>query len=305
MPHVEPSSNIGTVICASRRYIDVKIPPDTFVAAIAESKALDIVAGDHIEYDRMNGQYVVKKVLPRKNCLMRCYRKAEKKLAANLDLALVVCAMYPLFNTAFIDRIIVAATAENIDFALIVNKEDLDNSETQEFLKIYRDLGIKMMLVSALTGNGMQQIYDLTQQAELKIITLAGVSGVGKSTILNKLVPMAGSKTKDVSVRTGQGRQTTSQSYAHTLKRENKEDLLIIDLPGLSNFGLTHIHRESVKLYFKEFLNFQEKCQYNDCFHLREPNCAVKDAVASKEISQSRYQSYIEIIEEIDEAKEY
>ncbi len=295
----------ATVICASRRYIDIKISADVCVSAIAESKANDIVAGDEVEYEKSNSQYIVKKVLPRKNCLIRCYRKTEKKLAANLDLILIVGAIAPLFNTSFIDRLIAAAQSENIECLLLVNKSDLKSAETEQLLQIYKKIGIKILEISALNGTGFDSLLSVISNPEIKKITLAGISGVGKSTILNRLVPLAKSRTNDVSLRTGQGKQTTSQSYAHTYKRENAEDLLIIDLPGLSNFGVTNLDKQSVKLFFSEFIEFQDKCQYRDCSHIKELNCSVKDAVEKEIISASRYDSYLEIIKEIDDAREY
>jgi ribosome biogenesis GTPase len=295
----------ATVISASRRYVDLKLADGDIIPAMAESKAIDIVAGDEVECDNSSGQYIVKKVLDRKNCLLRCYRKAEKKLAANVDLVLIVTAMHPLFNTAFIDRLIAASTAEKIEFAIILNKYDLELNETADLLKIYKDLNIPIIYLSALKGSGFDDLKTLLSRPEIKKAALAGISGVGKTTILNRLIPETESRTANVSERTGQGKQTTSQSYAYTYKRGVTDDLLLIDLPGLSNFGLTHLDRQSVKLYFSEFLKFQSKCQYKDCFHLKEPQCAVKDALKNKEISVSRYQSYMEIINEIDEAKEY
>lgn len=295
----------ATVICASRRYINLKIGPGKVISAMAESKAMDIVAGDEVEYDTLNHQPVVKKVLPRKNCLMRCYRKAQKKLAANLDLLLMVAAPYPLFNTSFIDRMIVASLAENINLVLVVNKSDIPSEQTEKLVELYKQFGLPILRTSAKKENGLVPIFELLSNPELSKVALAGISGVGKSTILNKLIPEAASRTNDVSVRTGQGKQTTSQALAYSYLRENKNELLIIDLPGLSNFGVTHIDRHSLKLYFTEFLSYRDKCQYRDCSHLKEPSCAVKEAVEKNEISRSRYQSYVEIVEEIEDAREY
>ena len=296
---------LATVISASRRFIEILTSEKAIVSAIAESKAMDITAGDSVEYINENNQYIVIRVLERRNCLSRCYRNNEKKLAANLDLILIVCAMNPLFNTSFIDRILVASASEKIDATLIINKNDLDKKETKEYIEIYEKLNIPIIYTNTIQKDGIKDLLSALNSEEIKITALAGISGVGKTSILNLMVPNGLAKTRTVSSKTGQGRQTTSQSYAYTIERTGLKDLLLIDLPGLSNFGLTNLDKYSIKLYFQEFLRYQENCQYKDCLHLKEPNCAVKKAIEMKLISEIRYNNYIDILNEIDDSREY
>lgn len=298
------ASKTAVVLSASRRYADLKVNGE-IISVLVESKAIDIVAGDEVEFSGESGDLVVKKVLPRKNCLLRRYRKIEKKLAANLDLVLIVAAVRPLFNVSFVDRMIAASNEQEIPHVLIVNKTDLGMESTNELVDIYRRVGIKVLEVSAAVDEELNELKEVLEKPGVKKAALAGISGVGKSTILNRLIPAAGRRTEAVSARTGQGRQTTSQSYGYPYPLKDGGEILLIDLPGLSSFGVTHLIKENVRFYFKEFAKHLPQCQYTDCLHIKEPQCAVKAAVDKKEIAFSRYRSYIEIIEEIENAREY
>ena len=297
--------SLATVISGTRRYVELRDRAGKICSAIVESKAMDIVTGDEVEYISVDANNVVKRVLTRKNCLSRCYRKTEKKIAANLDLVIIVTAVDPLFNTTFVDRLIVASSEQEIEFMMVLNKVDLGIENTKELINLYSGLKIPFILTSVLNDQGLDELVSYLQRPGIEKIALAGISGVGKSSILNKLIPGAERETNIVSKRTGQGKQTTSQAYAYPFQKTDRQEILLIDLPGLSSFGLTHLSKESIRFYFKDFLEFQGDCQYADCLHIMEPSCAVKNALAVGKIAASRYKSYTEILKEIEDAREY
>jgi len=217
----------------------------------------------------------------------------------------VVTAVIPLFNTVFVDRVLAVAHLEEIQATLILNKTDLGTEDTAPLIDIYERLEIPIFYTSAKHDHGLDEIRSQLETPALSIVALAGVSGVGKSTILNKLVPEAERKTAEVSRKTGKGRQTTSQSVGYLYNRNETPDLLIIDLPGVQNFGVTNLSPRQAAEGFPEFAEKMAQCEYHDCTHTAEPNCAVKDAVDARELSASRYYSYLHMLDEIDEAKEY
>lgn len=274
-------------------------------SATAASKAMGAAVGDKVMLDHSKESTVVSEVLPRKNILRRSFGPTSKQIGANLDRLLVVTAAQPLFNSHFIDRITTAANHENIPLTLVVNKSDLGLEETQPLMDVYRKLGMDILITAAKAGVGLEGIREVLDDPELNIAALSGMSGVGKSTILNRLVPEADTATREVSQKTGQGRQTTSQSVAYVYKRTGLKDLLLIDLPGVQNFGITHLSKRDVGTAMSEIAAASEFCEYHDCQHLAEPNCGVKSALEAGEIAKSRYESYQAMLEEIESVREY
>jgi ribosome biogenesis GTPase len=158
---------------------------------------------------------------------------------------------------------------------------------------------------SAKFGNEFGQLEQLLHKPDVSVVALCGVSGVGKSTILNRLVPGAAARTGEVSEKTGQGRQTTSQPRGFLYSSDDGCRRIIIDFPGVGFFGLSHVERERVAGAFDEFGLYAPRCRFINCRHLQEPECAVRQAVESGEIAPWRYNSYIQILDEIEEAREY
>jgi len=204
------------VITATRRSVHILTPEGKTLKGRVSTHARDITVGDSVTYSMDRGEAFITKVLPERNCLARAYRERKKKLAANLDRVFIVTATAPLFNEIFVDRIIAVATREEIPCTLIVNKTDLDLASTMPLVETYEHLGIPVLYTSARLGEGMASVETALADPTLRIVALAGVSGVGKSSILNHLVPEAESRTAEVSHRTGQGKQTTSQSRGYT-----------------------------------------------------------------------------------------
>lgn len=295
----------ATVVSASRRHISLTPDFETIVYGTAASKALTVVAGDRVIFHQREGHPFVHSVLPRRNVVARSYRDEQRDIVANIDHLFVVSAVPPLFNTLFVDRVAVVANTQGIAWSLIVNKVDLGTDQAKELIDLYVALGCRVLLTSAKFGHGMEALNELLQDRRLHVVALAGVSGVGKSTILNKLIPEANRRTGEVSEKTGQGKQTTTQASGFVFERSNAPGLLVVDLPGVQNFGVGHLSRSEVLGAFPELVEHGQRCEFSDCAHVRERTCAVRTAVECGEIPGSRYASYVHMCEEIEAARQY
>jgi ribosome biogenesis GTPase / thiamine phosphate phosphatase len=159
--------------------------------------------------------------------------------------------------------------------------------------------------VSAKFSVNLEPLHELLSDPLLELVTFCGISGVGKSSLLNKLVPNGTQAVGAVSGKTGQGKQTTSQSFAYPFSRSGKPMLFIVDTPGVQHFGLTHLTKREVAAGFEEIRTLSPSCDFRDCLHVKERGCAVLEALAEKRFSESRYQSYLHILDEIESAKPY
>ena len=248
---------------------------------------------------------MVSAIRPRKNSLFRSYRDKKRVLAANLDHLLLVSAVTPSFNTYFVDRVLVLCALQNIPVTLIVNKIDLDPSPVLPFIRLYEDLGLPTLLTSIKKSESLVSLREMLCDPALSIAALAGISGVGKSSLLNMLIPGLALKTRVLSTKIQQGRHTTSQAIAHPFPRPPLSNLLIIDLPGVQAFGVAGLQARDVARAFPEFVALASHCQFTDCLHVAEPNCAIKSALAQGRIVPSRYESYLGMIKEIKSARPY
>lgn len=271
-----------------------------FAASIA-SRAVKPIVGDIVSLDLEEGQGLVRAITDRRNCLTRTFGTRDKEIVSNLDRLFVVTAVGALFNTAVIDRVLSIAWRESVPVTLVMNKVDLGRESR---IEIYRQLGFETLELSAKFGEGFESLQSRLQLAETGFVALCGVSGAGKSTILNRLVPDAARKTAEVSLKTGQGRQTTSETIAYLYERAGLSPLIVADLPGVQFFGVSHLTMADVALSFPELSVLREHCQYGDCFHIAEPECAVKSAVQTGQVAQSRYESYVSMITELRELPE-
>lgn len=275
------------------------------VQALLQAKHADIAVGDVVKYRSLRGEIQIDEVGERTNSLSRTYFNKTKTLAANIDHVFMVAATEPLFNTIFIDRLLVACFLQDIPASLIINKSDLGTESTRPLAAAYDRLGIPLHWISVLTGDGVEEIEERFQEDELKTVILTGISGVGKSSLINVLVPHAERRTDDVSVKTGKGKQTTTQSHAQRYTEGRETPLYIIDSPGIQHFGLTHLAREQVEAGFPDIWELKSRCEYRNCSHLREESCAVKEAISAGALAESRYLSYLHILDEIEAAREY
>ena len=240
----------------------------------------------------------------RRNYIIRKASNLSKQshiIAANVDMAaLVVTIAHPETSTTFIDRFLASAEAYRVPVLLIFNKTDLYNDAEQmqvaSLVSLYQSIGYKCLTCSAEKGNGIDEL-----QAELmnKTTLLSGNSGVGKSTLLNLLVPDAEAKTAEISVAHDAGMHTTTFSQMFFLPQGGA----LIDTPGIKGFGTFDMEREEVSHYFREIFKISADCRFGNCTHTHEPGCAVLQAVAEGRIAESRFMSYLSMLEDKDENK--
>lgn len=296
----------GVVLSVTRRHISICDQDETIHLGKAAKRELEPIVGDNVEFEFKRGAAVIQSILPRQNNLRRCYFGKEKSLATNLDLLLILAAPPPLWNPTFIDRAYAAALSEHIPCALILNKSDLDPNlvEHEPHIKSYQSMQVPVFSISAKHGDGIEQLTVFLENQQLHAIALTGVSGVGKSTLLNRLIPDALHRTQTVSEKTGQGRQTTSQSFAY-LYPNQKDQKLLIDLPGIQNYGISHLDLNDLLRSFLDLQHFAQHCRFVNCTHRAEQECAVKTAVETGQIAKSRFDSYLQMRQEIEESNSY
>lgn len=236
---------------------------------------------------------------PRENYIIR--QSVHKKesahiLAANLDQAMLIVTLhYPRTSLGFIDRFLVTAESFRIPQVLVFNKADLlegkKRSKQQEIVEIYREVGIPCLITSALRESGIDDLRKILQN---KTTLIAGHSGVGKSTLINLLDPEIRQETGAVSDFANKGVHTTT--FAEMFSLDN-ESAWIIDTPGIKELGLVDMDPAEISDYFPEMRALQGQCKFHNCLHLNEPRCAVKQAVDDSEIAESRYASYLSMLE--------
>ncbi len=255
-----------------------------------------IAVGDRVLIEKKEDYDLIIKVLERKNYIIRKATNLSKEnhiLAANIDQALLLITLkHPATSTLFIDRFLTSAEAYQIPVILIFNKIDLlDKEETQELenlMEIYRKIGYSCYAISAQNQTGVNFIKELLKN---KLSVVTGLSGVGKSTLINAIDSRWSLKTGEISTAHQSGKHTTTFAEMFELKSGG----YVIDTPGVRGFGLVDISKSELGHFFKEMFLFSHQCKYNNCYHVHEPNCAVREAVAIGKISQSRYENYLKL----------
>ena len=261
-----------------------------------------VVVGDRVSFIldiENNSQGIIIEVKKRRNHIIRKSVKLSKQfqvIASNIDqIYLIITLNYPITFTQFIDRILVTAEAYRIPLNLVFNKMDIysssEKNEIKKLKKIYELIGYKCYKISALNKDSVNKV---SKSMKNKVNMIIGHSGVGKSTLINTISPNLMIKTSNISDLHKQGQHTTTYSEMFDLSDKIK----IIDTPGIKGFGLVDMDSNEIKNYFPEFKNLNGNCKYNNCLHLNEPNCAVINALNLNKISESRYKSYLNLIDE-------
>lgn len=265
-----------------------------------------VAVGDIVDFDLETTNDVVTGVInnihERKNYIIRKSVNLSKQvhiIASNIDkVFLLVTINNPVTTTSFIDRFLVTAEAYGIEAIIIFNKIDTFTEQIlddQLYLQyIYSQIGYKCLRVSAIQDKGIEELKEIMKDS---VSMFSGHSGVGKSTLINKLQPSLNLKTKAISEQHSQGQHTTTFAEMFDLDFGAK----IIDTPGIRGFGVVDMEKAEVGDYFPEFFALKDQCKFNNCLHKDEPHCAVKEALDKDEIAWSRYKSYLQILEGEDE----
>ncbi len=264
-----------------------------------------VAVGDYVQIIiNREGTAFISEIEDRKNYIIRRSSNLSKQshiIAANLDQCfLIVTVNYPETSPIFIDRFLASAEAYRIPVKLLFNKIDRYNEEEFHHLEglihLYTHIGYPCHKVSAQTGEGIERLK--TEMAG-KTTLFSGNSGVGKSTLINAILPESNAKTGDISACHNKGTHTTT--FSEMFPTENGGYL--IDTPGIKGFGTFDMEQEEVGHYFKEIFQYSARCRYNNCTHVHEPGCAVRTAVEQHLISESRYTSYLNMLEDKEEGK--
>lgn len=265
-----------------------------------------IAVGDWVDIELESGQdtgWVIAGIHERRNYINRvspARRQRHHIIASNLDQSLLVVTIRdPRTSMGFTDRFLVTCEAYHVPAIIAINKSDLFDAEDEDVFEhwkdIYGSIGYTVLRVSGTTGEGIPELnHILTGKTTL----ISGHSGVGKSTLINQLMPELSLRTKEVSDWSGKGMHTTTFAEMFDLPAGGS----IIDTPGVREFGLVDIDEQELAHYFPEMRALMDGCQFNNCLHMNEPGCAVKQAVMAGELSEERYLSYCTILSGMDEA---
>jgi ribosome biogenesis GTPase len=258
-----------------------------------------VTVGDHVEVEKNISDEVgmIAEVYERKNYIIRKSVKLSKQIqiiAANIDRAFVIATLaFPKTSLGFIDRFLATAEAYNIPGGIIFNKSDLYNEDVQKsaqnLKKLYEEIGYMVIIISSFDQSAS---FSLREELKGKVNLFSGHSGVGKSSIINALIPELNLKTSAISEQHLKGTHTTTFAEMHELRSGG----YIIDTPGIREFGTIDFDKYEVSHFFPEIFKASKKCQFNNCLHTNEKKCAVKAAVQSGEIAISRYESYLSIL---------
>lgn len=292
-----------TVLTDGGSTVDCKIKGNFRLKGIRSTNP--VAVGDRVEIIRnQEGTAFITSICDRRNYIIRKSSNLSKQshiIAANVDQAfLIVTVDYPQTSTTFIDRFLASAEAYNVPVTIIFNKVDLFKGDEERYLdmmvNLYETVGYTCLKVSAETEEGLQQLLPLLKG---KITLFSGNSGVGKSTLLNKIVPGAELRTAEISDAHNTGMHTTTFSEMLSLG----DGGWVIDTPGIKGFGTFNMEPEEICGYFKEIFRFSKDCRFSNCTHTHEPGCAVRQAVEDHYIAESRYASYLSMLDDKEEGK--
>ena len=294
-----------TVLTDDNQLLDCKVKGNFRIKGIRSTNP--VAVGDRVVVGE--GNWIVE-IEDRRNYIIRKSINLSKQshiIAANVDQAiLVVTVANPQTSTTFIDRFLASAEAYRVPVILAFNKTDLLDDDMRRYqeamVNLYQTIGYQCCQISANTGDGVEALHPLLKD---KITLLSGNSGVGKSTLINRLVPDANLRTSEISDAHNTGQHTTTFSEMIPLSpiTQHPTPEFLIDTPGIKGFGTFDIEPEELTSYFKEIFHFSQDCRFSNCTHTHEPGCAVLKALDDHYIAESRYQSYLSMLEDKDEGK--
>ncbi|HEX6913858.1 MAG TPA: ribosome small subunit-dependent GTPase A [Chitinophagaceae bacterium] len=266
-----------------------------------------IAVGDHVELEEEPGvgTWMITEIYERRNYVVRSSPHQKSKMhivAANIDQSILFATLKePRTSQGFIDRFLVSCEAFHVPAIIVFNKADIYRQKEMdrfgEMRDMYEKAGYRVFLTSVTLHQGIDELKAMLKQ---KITLVSGHSGVGKSSLMNAIYPQLGLKTQNVSGWSGKGQHTTTFAEMFDLPADSGGGK-IIDTPGVKEFGIVDIPRQELSHYFPEMRERLNDCQFNNCLHVNEPGCAIKEAVANGEISMERYISYNNILDSIDE----
>ncbi|MFN7085852.1 MAG: ribosome small subunit-dependent GTPase A [Burkholderiales bacterium] len=283
----------GRVVASfGRRYL-VELADAAVLDCVTRGKRVDVACGDFVMARPSSpGEGVIEEIAPRASLLYRSDAHREKLIAANVTQIVIVAAALPAFHESLINRCLAAAEHGGMAALIVLNKSDLAQAAAAlERLQLYRRLGYEVLALAA-----KHDIAPLRARLEHHTSVLVGQSGVGKSTIVNRLLPQAAARVGELSAARGSGRHTTTHARLYHLDATSH----VIDSPGMQEFGLHHLSVAELAHAFVEFRPLLGRCRFRDCRHLREPDCAIAAACAAGEISARRLASYRELASEIE-----
>lgn len=282
----------GLVIASFGKRYDVELEDGRQISCVTRGKKSDLACGDRVEVSiTAEKEGVVENILPRRSLLYRSNEYRKKLLAANVTQIVIVVATEPSFYEDLVNRCLIAAETAEIKVLILLNKSDLPTTDAAlKRLELFRSLGYAVQPLSAL-----HDISQLRSWLQGQTSVLVGQSGMGKSTLVNALLPEAKTRTQEISAVLDSGKHTTTAARLYHLDPESS----LIDSPGLQEFGLNHLSIDEVEQAFVEFRPYLGKCRFNDCRHVKEPDCAVLNAVSNGIISEFRLQSYHKLLTEL------
>lgn len=288
------------VIASFGRFCSVRLADGSTLNAYAKGKRADAVCGDVVSIKQSGDEAVIERIEERRNALFRQDEVRTKVFAANLDQVIFMVAGKPSFNDDLLGRALIACHVANVPVVIVLNKCDLPEAhEARERLKLYASLGITVLECSA---KNMSTLDAIKAQLQSKTSLLLGGSGVGKSTLINALVPDAKAATQNISEALNSGKHTTTATIAYAINAQTQ----LMDSPGFQSFGLHHISASQLADAMPEFHASRERhegCKFYNCTHTREPGCAVLAALKAGEIAAQRHALYAQVLQELQMEK--